>query len=190
MGDFTLSGQWDFANEYARNLFLDGRLYASDELVARFNAGWDLDENRVGEALLRFGWSAEAGHDLAVEYRYRREIPRFFEDFNVADDRFDNSNAFDRINQARMFARVALTRRWAIFYSGGFSFRESLSLTNRGGVEYISACSCWAVRVLAERQRARGFQFTVSYTLLGLGMDTVRPFENTRAVSMVGGAGG
>jgi hypothetical protein len=59
-----------------------------------------------------------------------------------------------------------------------YSFEESFFLGNQGGVEYISRCNCWAIRVEVEDERTRGFQVGVRYRLIGLGDDTVRPFQS------------
>ena len=61
-------------------------------------------------------------------------------------------------------------------YDSAFSFEKSLTLQNRGGVEYTSKCRCWAIRAEFSDSRNRGFDFGFKYTVLGLGNDTVRPF--------------
>ena len=50
----------------------------------------------------------------------------------------------------------------------------------RGRIEYISRCQCWAVRLELEDERQRGFQAALRYRIVGLGDDTVLPFENRR----------
>ena len=50
-------------------------------------------------------------------------------------------------------------------------------LTNRGGIEYISRCKCWAIRAIVAEDRSRGVEFALQYALIGLGDDTVRPFD-------------
>ena len=178
LGDVTLSAQWDFSSKELRDFFLDGRLYRGRNFVTRFNVGYDLDETRVEEALLRSVWSSGTGHDLGLEYRYRRNVPPFFEEFLTADDRFEDARRdFDRVSQLGFRARAALTKNWAVTYNGRYSFKDSLSLTNRAGIEYISRCRCWAVRLEVEDERARGIDVALRYTLIGLGQDAVRPFD-------------
>ena len=61
--------------------------------------------------------------------------------------------------------------------SVSYAFEQTLLLSNRVGVEYISRCRCWAARLTFETDRTRGFEFGLSYRILGLGDDTVRPFQ-------------
>jgi hypothetical protein len=50
-------------------------------------------------------------------------------------------------------------------------------LTNRGAIEYTSKCRCWAVQVMAEEHRTRGFRIGVNIRLLGFGMNLDEPFQ-------------
>lgn len=178
LADVTLSWQYELSEDRVEKVFLDGTLYPARHVSARFNLGYDPDAREFSEAFLRAGWSSPAGHDLSVGYRFLDEIPRFFESFRFDDERFEEfERDFNDINQVNVFARVALTRQWALTYTGGFSFERSLRLTNRGGVEYISRCRCWALRVTASEDRVRGVQVGFQYRILGLGDDTVRPFQ-------------
>ncbi len=178
--DLVVSSQYEFhADEGVAPVYLDGTLFPAQNWRSRVIFGYDFDESRVSETLLSFGWFSPAGHDLDLRYRYLREIPRFFEDFRSADERFDAFNAeFDRVNQISVNVRAAITRQWAITYSGVQSLEQSLSLSNTGGVEYISRCRCWAFRVELGDDRQRGVQVNLAYTVLGLGKEAelVRPF--------------
>jgi len=177
--DIDTSLQYDFADRGLTGFFIDGILYPGYGIRTRFSVGYDFVRNELGEVLLATGWSHPDGHDIGFGYRYVANIPRFYEDFTFDDDRFvDFEEGFGKVNQINVFARGAITRNWAIIYSLQYSFEGSFVLTNRGGVEYISRCKCWAVRVEVGTDRTRGTEFSFRYTLLGLGDDTVRPFSN------------
>lgn len=70
-----------------------------------------------------------------------------------------------------------MTKQWAATYSGNFSFENALSLTNQFGVEYLSRCKCWAIRLEVDNDRVRGFSWGFNYRILGLGDDRERPFQ-------------
>jgi lipopolysaccharide assembly outer membrane protein LptD (OstA) len=178
--DFVVSSQYEFhADEGVAPLYLDGTLFPAKNWRSRLIFGYDPDESRIAEGLISVGWFHPDGHDVDVRYRYLRDIPLFFEDFRSADERFDAfSSEFERVNQIALSLRAALTRRWAVTYSGVQSFEQSLSLSNTGGVEYTSGCQCWALRVEVGDDRQRGVQVGIAYTVLGLGRDDqlARPF--------------
>jgi lipopolysaccharide assembly outer membrane protein LptD (OstA) len=179
--DTTLSGSWDFANDDLRNLYVDGVLFPAEQWRVRFNTGWDLDESEISEVLFEFAYSDERGHDLGVAYRKVEDVPGFFDNFTIEDERFDDAEtSFDEINQVELFARYAFTRFWAASYRLRFSFEDSIALTNQAGIEYISRCGCWALRVEFEQDRQAGYQAGVRYRIVGLGDDTVRPFDGRR----------
>ena len=73
--------------------------------------------------------------------------------------------------------RLRLTERWAVEYSVGYSFEESILLANRGKLEYTSGYRCWAVQLTASQGRSRGFQAGLSFTILGFGQDAANPFK-------------
>ena len=178
--DFVVSSQFEFhADEGVAPIYLDGTLFPAKNWRSRLIFGYDPDESRISEGLISVGWFHPDGHDVDLRYRYLRDIPRFFEDFRSAGERFDGFSAeFQRVNQIALSLRAALTRRWAVTYSGVQSFEQSLSLSNTGGVEYTSGCQCWALRVEVGDDRQRGVQVGLAYTLLGLGRDDelTRPF--------------
>jgi len=158
---------------------VDGSLFPGRGTQVRGVFGYDLDETNVAEGLLDLRWSSPAGHAIGLRYRFLDEIPRFFEDFRRGIDRFDEfEEGFNEINQVQANARWAVTDRWALFYRVDFSLEEGLLLTNEGGVEYISKCKCWAIQVALEDDRSQGLQLDLRYTLLGLGDDKTRPFQN------------
>jgi len=179
--DVTFSSSWDFANDDLRNLFLDGALFPSRHWRTRFNTGWDLDQSEISEALFEFAYSDEYGNDLGVAYRKVENVPAFFDNFKIEDERFDEAEtSFDEINQVELFTRYAFTRFWAASYRLRFSFEDSIALTNQAGLEYVSRCKCWALRLEFEQDRQAGYQAGVRYRIVGLGDDTVRPFDSRR----------
>ena len=121
------------------------------------------------------------GHDLAFSYRKLDEVPRFFEDFPFDNERFRQfTDPLTNVNQLDFFGRWAVTPSWALTYNATYSFAQSLLLSNRGGIEYISKCQCWAVRLQLEDDRTSGITFGFNYTIIGLGQDTIRPFSGGR----------
>lgn len=177
LGDVRVSGQYDFSRTEPGDVYVEGSVLPGHGFGTRFIAGFDPDRPRFDEGLVEGGWSSAEGHDLAISYRYLHDLPRFFESFRSAPDRFQEFDGnFDRVNQIGTSARVALTRSWALTYSLAYSFESSLWLGNTGGVEYLSRCRCWAVRVEAQHDRTRGFTYNFYYRLVGLGEDTTRPF--------------
>jgi hypothetical protein len=191
VADFTTGFEYRFTGTEFGWFVMDGRVYPTDSSRVRLTLGYDLEETDIAEAVLEYGWSSLRGHDLRIRYRYLRDIPRFFEDFGDDDDRFEEfEDDFESISQVELGARWAVTRSWALLYDLRYSLEDSLFLTNRGGVEYISRCSCWAVRVTLEDDRSRGAQFSVQYVVLGLGDDTVRPFSGGAFGAGIGSGGG
>ena len=178
--DISLSTQYDFASDDNSKFFLEGSAYPYQNLRVRFNMGWDFKETEFSESLLEARYSTEEGHDLAFSYRYLRDIPRFFESFNSSgeEDRYEEfEQGLFKINQLTLRGRLAINRNWAVTYGVRYSFESSIWLTNRAGVEYISKCRCWAIRLEVGGDRSGGAFFNVQYVLIGLGDDDIRPFS-------------
>ncbi len=183
--DLTLAAEYLFEKGDFGLLVVEGRTYPFPATTARFHVAWDPEARNLGEALMAFGWSHPRGHEAGLDYRYLRELPRRFEDFAFDDERFSGFRAdFDRINQLGLSLRAALTPQWALTYRGAFSFQSSLSIANQGGVEYISRCRCWAIRLEIEDDRQRGYAFGIRYRLIGIGDDAVRPFGTGRGLGL------
>lgn len=181
LADFTMLGQYDFAQDRAGELVLDGTAYPGGNIYTRLILGYQMDDQRFEEALLQASWSSPEGNDLSFSYRFLDSIPVFFEAYRFDDDRFDSfTGTFSQVNQFGVYARWALTRNWALTYSGSYSAEQSVFLGNQGGIEYLSECRCWAVRLEADEDPVSGARFNVKYRLLGLGDDTVRPFAGYR----------
>jgi lipopolysaccharide assembly outer membrane protein LptD (OstA) len=179
--DVTLSASWDFSGEDFRNLYVDGVLFPTRNFRTRFNTGWDLEASDVTEALFEFAYADEIGNDVGIGYRKVENIPAFFEAFTIERDRFDEfDDNLEDINQIELFGRYAFTKLWAASYRLRYSFAGSLTLTNEVGLEYTSRCRCWAVRFEFEQDRQSGYGAGIRYRLMGLGDDSVRPFQSTR----------
>jgi lipopolysaccharide assembly outer membrane protein LptD (OstA) len=179
--DVTFSASWDFSGEDFRNLYLDGVLFPTRNFRTRFNTGWDLEASDVTEALFEFAYSDEIGNDVGIGYRKVENVPAFFEGWSAEGDRFDEfDDNLDDINQVELFGRYAFTKLWAASYRLRYSFEGSLTLTNEVGLEYTSRCRCWAVRFEFEQDRQSGYGAGIRYRLMGLGDDSVRPFQSAR----------
>jgi len=179
LADFSAGFAYNFLDSQPGWFVMDGSVYPVENVRVNFNLGYDLEGTQLEEALFGAGWGTPTGHNLTVRYRYLRQIPQFFEDFQRSDARFEDFEAgLNSINQVELFGRWAVTRSWALLWSFRYSIDQTLLLTNQGGVEYLSKCKCWAVRLTAANERSRGLQFGFEYILLGLGDDTVRPFSN------------
>jgi lipopolysaccharide assembly outer membrane protein LptD (OstA) len=177
--DVDVALAYDFENDGFQGFLVDGSAWPLRRLRTRANFVYDFDQTEVAEGLLAVSWSHEEGHDFGVGYRYVANAPRFFEAFEFDTERFnDFQQGVTSVNQVFLFARWAVTRNWALTYRMQYSFDQSFFLGNSGGVEYISRCNCWAVRVEIADERTRGVQFAFKYRIIGLGDDTVRPFQS------------
>lgn len=178
LGDATVSAQYDAAGDDFGLLLLDGHAFPLERTTLRANFGFDPEKARVEEALLEAAQAFEPGHRIGLRYRYLRDIPDFFETFRYVRERFrDVKTDFDRVSQIDLYGRYSITDSWAITYLGSYSFERSLVLRNLGGIEYWSRCKCWAVRLEIAQDRERGVNFSLQYTLTGLGDGGVRPYE-------------
>ncbi len=177
LADMTVLGQYDFADDRAGELVLDGTAYPGGNIYTRIIMGYQMEEQRFDEAFVQASWSSPRGDDLSLSYRFLDQIPLFYESFRYDEERFKNySGAFSQVNQIGVYARWALTRNWGITYSGTYSAEQSVFLGNQGGIEYLSTCRCWAIRLEIDEDPVSGARFGVKYRIVGLGDDTVRPF--------------
>jgi lipopolysaccharide assembly outer membrane protein LptD (OstA) len=188
VGDLVLSAQYSIADDRFEPIYLEGTAWPARRWRTRFSVGYDIDASEIAEGYLGVGWKSDKGHDLRLSYRYVRNIPLFFGDFTFDDERYDNFKEIDTVSQLTFNARWAVTERWGLTYRGRYSFDPGISLSNTGGVEYLSRCKCWAVRVEVGSSRSRGAQFGLQYTLVGLGKDEdpLRPFGGGGSVDAPG----
>lgn len=173
LADVVFSGGYDFADSELVNLYVDGRAYPTRQTSARFNLGFDPEAGRFDEALAELSWRDDVGHRVSLSYRYLRDIPRFFEDFQFSKDFDKFESGFDRVNQGRLSlgSPIPFLPRFSASYSVAYSFEDALLLTNRGRIEYVSRCRCYAVGVEVRHDRVRNFDFRLVYRLVGLGRD-------------------
>jgi len=153
-------------------IYLGGVAYPFEGASLWMNFGFDPEAVAVSEAAARIGYRHDRGHELALRYRYVRDIPRFFEDFRNSSQRFDDyESGVDHINQISAFVRIALSEQWSVHYRGAYEFESGLMLKNRGGIDYVSSCRCWGAGAEVGYSRSRGVRFNLSYHFLGLGDD-------------------
>jgi lipopolysaccharide assembly outer membrane protein LptD (OstA) len=170
IADFYVSNEFRFDDGDFGSIFVGGRAFPFRGAHLWANLGFDPEEAQISEAILQFSYAARAGHAVRLGYRYLRDVPRFFEDFKSSTDRFDEfTDSFTRINQVRFSGRLAITRQWSLHHTVAYTFEDSLVLANRGGVEYVSKCGCWAAGFELAHDRTRGFRFNLVYRLLGMG---------------------
>jgi len=194
LADVTVLGAYDFSQDKAGELVLDGTGYPGGNIYTRLIMGYQMQEQRFAEAFVQASWSSPRGDDVSLSYRFLDQIPLFFESFRFDNERFKTSSgAFSQVNQIGVYARWALTQNWGITYSGTYSAQNSVFLGNQGGIEYLSKCRCWAVRFEADEDPVSGARFGLKYRIVGLGDNTVRPFAGYRGggilPSSVGGSG-
>ena len=168
LGEFSLSGQYQMVDTRWGPILAQGQATLPKGFLVRFHAEMDVDPAEFADGLFDFGWY-RWGHQLSIRYRYVRDIPQVFENFERNDRFEDFTDDFSRINQISGVARWQATDHWAATYAGSFSFDNSISLINQFGIEYLSQCNCWAVRLEMNEDRTRGFEWTIRYRLVGLG---------------------
>ena len=168
LADFTLLGLYEFEDGKFGSALLDGRAYPFRQTQARFNLSFDPEKARADEALAQIGWRHPDGHGLSIGYRFVRRIPDVFEDY-LFGERFDNYRDLEHINQADAGLQMVLLSRWTLAYRIAYSFDQNLMIANRGIIEYLSRCRCWALGAELRADRARGVEVKVVYRLMGLG---------------------
>lgn len=172
LADFVVQALYDIERDRFGTLFLDGRAYPFDGAWTRFNFGLDTDAAQVDEALFEIGWADDRGDVLRLGYRYLRDVPEVFERFPEVNRRFGQFvGVFDRVSHIEGGVRLVLTRGWAVGYRFVYSLERTLLVTNRGYIEYTSACDCWGLAIELGGTRGRGIGVNVRYQLLGLGDD-------------------
>jgi lipopolysaccharide assembly outer membrane protein LptD (OstA) len=176
LADVSLLGLYDFAHSRWGSIVIDGSANPMPRLAARFLAGFDPGNARFDEGYVELGWRHEAGHAVEVGYRFIRDLPELFGEFPNQNDRYDRFRSLDRVSQANLGLRWAFLERWAATYVVGYSFERSLLLGNVAGIEYFSACACWAGRLELRQDRSTGVAVRLVYRLVGLGDDAENPF--------------
>jgi len=169
LADFRLLALYDFEEEVADAVILDGHAYPAERLDVRLHVDLDPDRGRIDEGLAELRWNHPVGVGLDAGYRYARRVPLFFEDFAFGD-RFDEDDTeVDHIDQVRGAVSVPLTARWTVRYGLAWSIEGNQILANRGVIEYLSRCECWGAAVELQADRTRGVDAKLVVRLVGLG---------------------
>lgn len=181
LADITTSFEYRTSDSQFGWFVIDAAVYPIEGARFTLDFGWDLDAFEMAEAQIEANYGFRAGHQIGVRYRFLRDIPQFFEDFQrllPSDERFDEfDSSFTQVNQIDLFTRLALTSQISLTFAFRYSFQSDLVLTNVVGAEYVSQCRCWALQVSAANSRDGGFDFRARVRLLGLG-DERAPAEN------------
>ncbi len=80
-------------------------------------------------------------------------------------------------------------QRWALTYRLEFEIENTELIDSDGGIEYVSRCRCWAIRVEVGADRASGVLAGVRFRLMCLG-DDATPFGSIRALGLLDAPGG
>jgi lipopolysaccharide assembly outer membrane protein LptD (OstA) len=177
LADFELSGDYDFQRGGMGRLVLDGRSFRIARMNTHFHLTYDPEEGHIDEGLMDVNLRLPFDANLGARYRYLRRIPLFFESFKGELDRFKDADPdSDRVSQVDGTLRIPIGESLALGYTGIYSIEDDLLLSNRGTIEYISRCKCWAIQFELNDHRTLGLQYSVRYTLLGLGDDRANPF--------------
>ena len=176
LADFTLLGQYDFAHSRWGRIVVDGSALPLASLAARFWAAFDPEKARLEEGNLALAWRHEDGHAAEAGYRYLHDVPDFFGDYPRQNERFDSFRELGQVSQIDLGFRIAFLERWAVTWAGAYSFESSFLIGNKGGIEYLSACGCWAGRLELAQNRSSGVAVRLVYRLVGIGDDAKNPF--------------
>jgi lipopolysaccharide assembly outer membrane protein LptD (OstA) len=176
LGDVTLLGQYDFAHSRWGRIVVDGSALPLESLSTRFWAAFDPQQGQLDEGSVSVAWRHEDGHAVRAGYSYLREFPELFGAYPRQNDRFDSYRELGQLSQANLGVRVAFLERWAVTWAGAYSFASSFLIGNKGGVEYFSACGCWAARLELAQDRSSGVAVRLVYRLVGIGDDAENPF--------------
>jgi lipopolysaccharide assembly outer membrane protein LptD (OstA) len=176
LAEWTLLGLYDFSDSRFGRVVLDGSAQPLDSFGARFWTGVDPARGRIDDGYLGLGWRHVEGHAAEIGYRYLREIPELFGAYPKQNERFDSFEELDHIHQAQLGLRIAFLERWAFTWAVAYSFEDSLLLGNTGGLEYFSACACWAARLELRQSRGSGVRVGLRLRLVGIGDAPDDPF--------------
>ena len=176
LADVTLLGQYDFAHSRWGRIVLDGSALPFEALAARFWASFDPEDAELDEGALALAWRHEDGHAAEIGYRYLRQIPELFGAYPKQNDRFDTFRKLGQVSQGNLGFRIAFLERWAFTWATAYSFENAFLIGNAGGIEYFSACGCWAGRLEIAQDRSSGVAVRLVYRLVGIGNDAENPF--------------
>lgn len=170
VAEVRVSSGYDFERDRALDLFLTAEVEPVPGVGVELDLGFDPKESHLAEARAALRIESRAGHDLAVSYRYIRDIPPFFEDYRFSSDVWEESDPdFDRIDELSFSARYRVTRRIEAFGDLLADFEESRIQSSSVGVRVGSRCDCWDVAVsIRERTRPSDTSVQVEFRITGL----------------------
>ena len=187
VGTFRLGGGYDLEDSQASTLFADASFQPNENISFVANVGYDPKESETTEATASLLWRSDRiyrlpssmsdrRHELALTYRYLRDIPLFFEAWQRSDDVFDEfERGLNRIDQLNLEANVALLRQVDVFLRGYTSLEESSTNGGTLGFAFLSACACWELIASVDRRtRPDDTRFQVEVRLAGLGFKPLR----------------
>ena len=177
LGEVGVAFDRDFAaGEYGK-LVLEGRSLRLGRANARFLLALDAERKaEVAEGLAELWMPLVGRASLLARYRYLRDAPQFYEQFQSASYTTGRPDSFDRISQLSGGVYVPVLDRFILQYRANYSFEGSQFLTNAATVDYVSKCGCWAAGLELSDSRNQGLQVRFRYTILGLGDDLSNPF--------------
>jgi len=185
LAELDVSWGYDFAGKSAgqlQDLILEGRTFYASGLSAQGILGVDMDKQEIEEVLVNIQLPKFRDLpfvkelELTPSYRYRRDIPLFYEFFPTVNAFKQFETNFQHINQVSAVSRLEIDDRWAVGYRFIYSIENRILQRNAGFVEYTSSCNCWAARIDINDSRTRGAQVNFRVAILGLGNDDGSPF--------------
>jgi lipopolysaccharide assembly outer membrane protein LptD (OstA) len=180
LAELRIFSGYDFERGQLTNLYLESSLEPSQTTRLDFVFGYDSKKTRVDEALVRVGWSHPGGHLFSSSYRYLRNIPLIFEDFEFDRDYKNFDSSFDRVNQLDVDVNLRVSSRLDLFLLGDASFEDS---SKAGTIGFIlhSACNCWDLLASARKRiRPDDTSVNLEIRLSGLGFGLASPATQRR----------
>ncbi len=172
LAEFDLSLDYRFDAASFGRLSFDGHFMPIPQFETGLEIDYDIEDASVEEALLAFSYRWLQGSSLRAGYRFRKNLPQVYEDYDTESGRFDGfEDSFQRISQIDLKARGKLTEQWAFTYRDSYSFELEDKIVRAAGLEYRSRCKCWKVGFEFADHRTGGGSWKFTYSLIGLGRE-------------------
>jgi lipopolysaccharide assembly outer membrane protein LptD (OstA) len=170
-GQLNVGTGYDFLSDAFTRVFALAELRPSREYSVAVDAGWDPEARHLQDMTASAGWESDAGNQLRVGYRYKRNPSPIFESFLGRGSIFDAKNErTDKINQVNLSTYIIATQNLELFAEGFTSLETTGTDGGRVGVVVISSCKCWDLMTELEKQaRPNDTRFSVQVRLTGLG---------------------
>lgn len=176
-GEFGIAFDGDLTQEQLGNVVVEGRGIELWRARTRFLVAFDVEQEfDIAEGLAEMWLPLIGRASLLARYRYLRDAPQFFEQFQSLLGASSSPESFDRISQLSGGVYVPILDRVILQYRATYSFEGTRFLTNAVTVDYVSKCGCWAAGIELSDVRNQGLQARFRYTILGLGDDLSNPF--------------